>query len=216
MRAVFLEQLVGHILAKARPRILKVAINGSDGSGKTRLADELTSLLKAKGANVIRASIDNFHNPRAVRYAKGRSSPEGFYRDSFNFVEFRAALLDPLSEGGNLHYRSAAFDHVSDNVVNMQPIKAKTPAILLVDGIFLLNHQLRNYFDLSIFLEVEFTETFCRMAVRDGTPIDQNDSINLRYKHGQKLYFAECNPQSFADILIDYNNFMDPKFLRVK
>lgn len=212
-RDVFLAALLDRILAAQTDGILRVAINGVDGSGKTRLADELTPLLQAKSSNVIRASIDGFHNPRAVRYAKGKTSSEGFYRDSFNVLAFEELLLKPLSHGGNLCYKNTCFDHVTDSNVEMDFIKAETPAILLVDGIFLFQPKLRGYFDLKIFLDVPFETSYARMAVRDGSPIDPNAPENKRYLDGQKLYIEECKPQQQADILIDYSDLARPVIL---
>ena len=58
--------------------MLRVGIDGVDGAGKTTLADTLADALEAAGIAVIRASVDGFHHPRAVRYRLGRESPEGF------------------------------------------------------------------------------------------------------------------------------------------
>lgn len=212
-RSEFLAELVNRILAAQNDGVLRVAINGVDGSGKTRLADELAPLLIAKGAQVIRTSIDDFHNPRAVRYAKGRSSPIGFYQDSFNFQVFTNLLLKPLSANGNLLYKNAAFDHVTDQAVEMDYTKAERPSILLVDGIFLFHVKLIKYFNLKIFLDVPFEISYARMALRDGSAPDPYAAENKRYLEGQKLYFADCKPHQQADILIDYVDFELPKIL---
>ncbi|PCI87934.1 MAG: uridine kinase [Hyphomicrobiales bacterium] len=212
-RQKFLNQLVSRILAAQNDGILRVAINGVDGSGKTRLADELARLLRAKSANVIRASIDDFHNPRAIRYAKGKNSAQGFYHDSFDLKTFQRLLLKPLSQGGNLHYKTAAFDHVTDSALDMPFIIAKPPAILLVDGIFLFNEVLKDDFELKIFLDVAFEISYARMAVRDESLFNPHAPENIRYYEGQKLYLAECKPQQQADILIDYNDLETPRLI---
>lgn len=212
-RKLFLNQLVDKILAAQNDRILRVAINGVDGSGKTRLADELAPLLKAKNADVIRASIDGFHNPRAIRYAKGETSPEGFYHDSFDFKKFKNLLLKPLGREGDLQYKNAAFDHVTDAEIDMPFRQATTPAILLVDGIFLFHEELKNHFDLKIYLDVPFQVSYARMAKRDGSSPDPNAPENNRYLTGQKLYIAACKPQQQADILVNYADLERPAIL---
>jgi uridine kinase len=83
-RIALLEELSGRIAAMERPHPVRVGIDGVDGVGKTTLANELVDPLRQRGLPVIRASIDGFHHPRTVRYRRGRSSPEGYYRDSFN------------------------------------------------------------------------------------------------------------------------------------
>lgn len=206
----FLKTISNYILKTPFEGVLKVAINGVDGSGKTKLAEELTQYLSAAGETIIHTSIDNFHNPKKIRYTKGRLSPAGFYEDSYNIAELKTTLLEPLSTGGNLHYRRKFFDLKQDLEVPSPIEVAEKGSILLVDGIFLLNHELRSYFDISIFLDVPFKETFKRMVSRDGSPADPNDPSNMRYMMGQKLYFADCNPKDFADILVNYENYNKP------
>jgi uridine kinase len=57
---------------------------------------------------VIRASIDAFHNPRAIRYRRGRESPAGFYLDSFDLEALISRLLSPFAAGEP--FRRRAFD----------------------------------------------------------------------------------------------------------
>src|ERR1700709_1714544 len=73
-----------------------VAVDGLDGAGKTRFADALAAQLGVGNRAVFRASIDDFHWPRARRYAKGRDSAEGFYRDAFDYETFKRGPIDPF------------------------------------------------------------------------------------------------------------------------
>jgi len=70
-----------------RPRgreAARVAVDGVDGAGKSVFGDELANLLVERGLTVIRASVDDFHRPRADRYRRGRTSPQGYWLDSFD------------------------------------------------------------------------------------------------------------------------------------
>lgn len=212
-RAAFLAELTHRIVSTRPTGIARIAITGVDGAGKTSLANELAPLIDAHRP-CIRASIDGFHNPRAIRHARGRTSPEGFYRDSFNLAAFRNVLLDPLAPGGSRRYRVAAYDHRTDSAVEMVEETAPENAVLLVDGIFLQRPELDGLWDLTIFLDVPFAQTFARMAVRDGSPVDEADVANQRYRQGQQLYLAECQPQARAQILVDYANFDAPEIVR--
>ena len=87
--------------------IIRVAIDGVDGAGKTWFADELAALLATRGRSVIRASVDSFHHPRAVRYRQGRESARGFFEDSYDYAQLGAVLLDPLTNSGSRRYRTA-------------------------------------------------------------------------------------------------------------
>lgn len=214
VRAAFLAALAARIVGQRHEGVLRVAITGVDGAGKTRLADELAPLIERAGLPVIRGSIDGFHNPRAIRYRRGRDSPEGFYRDSFDIARFKAVLLDPLGPGGSRVYRTAAFDHRTDLPVRMAPRRAPVPSVLIVDGIFLQRPDLAGCWDLTIFLDVPFAVTFARMALRDGGSPDAFAASNRRYREGQLLYLAEGRPRQTADIHVDYADIALPRIIR--
>lgn len=72
-RASCLATIAGRIIGQRHHGVLRVAITGVDGAGKTQLADELVPLMIGRvGLSVIRSSIDGFHNPRVIRYRRGR------------------------------------------------------------------------------------------------------------------------------------------------
>ncbi len=66
-----------------RERRTLVAVDGVDGAGKTTFADRLAPRLDRP---VVRASEDDFLNPAAIRHRRGRESPEGFFRDTYDLA----------------------------------------------------------------------------------------------------------------------------------
>ncbi len=213
-----LKYLAEIIMATKRPHPLRVGIDGVDASGKTTLADSLADYLKSLNVGVIRASIDGFHNPRAVRYAKGQNSPEGYYRDSFNNKSIIDNLLAPLSENGDLKYKTAVFDFKTDSKVTLSLNTAKPDSILIMDGVFLFRAELVDYWDLKIFLEANFKITAERAKKRDGYLLGSENEVlekyEQRYVPGQKLYFEEAKPQEKSDIIIDNSDFENPVITR--
>jgi uridine kinase len=125
-------QLASAIAAVPVSHPTRVAIDGVDGVGKTRLADELVAPLAATGRQVIRASVDGFHRPRAGRYQRGRDSPQGYFLDSFDYSALIRELLAPLGPGGSRRIRTAVFDHRIDQPVDVEPQTAAENAVLLV------------------------------------------------------------------------------------
>src|SRR5688572_29261041 len=113
-RTEILDQLAASIAAVRRDHPTRVAIDGVDGAGKTTPADELVAPVRRAGRAVIRASVDGFHNPRAVRYVRGPDSPEGYFLDSFDYATLKRELLDPLGPQGDAGFRTAAFDYRVD------------------------------------------------------------------------------------------------------
>lgn len=190
--------------------VVRVAIDGVDGAGKTHFADELAGALKALGRSAIRASVDGFHNPRAIRYRKGRHSPEGFFLDSYDYGRLKAVLLDPLSPGGSGQYRVAAFDHRSDSLVHPPAETAAPGDILLFDGIFLHRPELRAYWDYSIFLDVRFAVSVPRGAERGESSPDLAAPSNERYVRGQELYLRSAEPKRFATVIVNNDDLLAP------
>jgi len=170
-----------------------VAVDGVDGAGKTTFADRLARLVERP---VVRASVDDFHRPRAARYRRGRESPEGFYLDSFDYDRLVSALLEPFRSGAP--FRRRAFDHRSDAPVDA-PLEAAAPdAVLILDGLFLNRPELRHRWDLSILLDVPPEVASERLMTRDGErPRD-------RYLRGQELYFSRANPRRHAGLVLPW------------
>lgn len=214
-RDALLQRLAGIIAAIERPHPIRVAIDGVDGAGKTRLADDLVRHVESKKRPVIRASIDGFHRPRAERYRRGPDSPEGYYYDSFDLAALRAVLLDPLGPGGNRRYRSVIFDWRADVPVIQPERVASGDSVLLFDGVFCLRPELVAWWDLRIFLDVDFSETLRRMLERDRTPTASVEDVERRhwnrYVPGQKLYFAVARPLEMAHIVIDNTDPTEPR-----
>jgi len=205
-----LGNIADRILSLPPSQINRVAIDGVDGAGKTFMADELAASLNPSGRPIIRASMDSFHNPREIRYRLGKSSPEGFFRDSYNYEKLKSLLLDPLSPGGTRLYQDAAFDHRTNKEVSAPARVAPEKSIFVIDGIFLHRPELCCYWDFSMFLDVDFEVSFPRCAARgDGSP-DPRAESNRRYRDGQRLYFAECKPKDFATVVIDNNDLERP------
>jgi uridine kinase len=205
--ATIADELVG--LPKSP--VLRVAVDGVDGAGKTTFADELGAALRDQGQAVIKSSVDGFHNPRLVRYHRGRKSSEGYFRDSYNYDLLRTFLLDPLSPGGSQRLRRAAFDHRADDFVDSPAEIAPPQAVLVFDGIFLHRPELRAYWDYSVLLQADFATSFARCSQRQpGLLADPLAPANHRYLEGQRIYLNECKPELAATLVIDNNDLSKP------
>lgn len=206
--------LAQFILQTSRRHPIRVGINGIDASGKTVFAASLGESLCGSGRQVIQVSIDSFHNPKAIRYKKGRNSPEGFYRDSFNNSAIIEHVLNPLGPGGNLKYKTAFFDFKTDSVIDSEALDARRDAILVMEGIFLFHPALENYWDIKIFIDVRFDVALQRAIERDREYLGSEEKVIEKYKKryipGQILYLQEVNPKAIADVVVNNNDFSSP------
>jgi len=194
-----------------------VAIDGLDGAGKTVFADGLAEVFAETGGAVFRAGIDGFHRPRAERYLRGRRSPDGFYRDSYDYATFRRVLIDPFRDGaqtaGTTGFQLAAFDVARDAPVESQWVTAPLDAVLVVDGIFLHRPELRDLWDWSVWLDVPFAVTYARMALRDDADPDPEAPSNARYRQGQEIYLSEARPREAASVVVDNSDLARPRIV---
>ncbi|MFT4228663.1 MAG: uridine kinase [Microbacterium sp.] len=192
-----------------------VAVDGIDGAGKTVFADGLAEAFAEDGAAVFRAGIDDFHRPRAERHARGRASPEGFYRDSYDYATFRRVLVDPFREGGHTSgatgFQLAAFDLARDAPVAAQWVTGPRDAVLIVDGIFLHRPELCGLWHWSLWLDVPFDVAYARMALRDGCDPDPLAASNRRYYEGQQRYLRDARPAAGACAIVDNSDLAHPR-----
>jgi uridine kinase len=211
------EVIARHVeqLLEERPRVL-LAVDGPDAAGKTTLADVFAAELPAP---VIRASIDGFHNPRRIRMRQGEWSGEGYYQDSFDYSALHARLLAPFA-GGEPAVATQVFDHRQDAPAECAPTAVPARAVLVLDGVFLLRPQLRDRWDLSIYLDVGPEITLSRAVIRDLALFGSAEAVQRRYLRrylpGQALYQSEASPRETADFLVDNTDPGNPRILRFR
>jgi uridine kinase len=193
-----LDALAGEILHNYGKGRTIVAVDGIDGAGKKPFADDLAAAITRAGHSVFRASMGDFHKPRADRYARGIDSAEGYYQDSFNYSVFRRVLIDPFRMGGSTGFVTEAFDVARDAVIESNWKTAPQDAMLIIDGAFLNRPELRGLWNYSLWLEVPAVAAKARMEELDGPA-----GLSARYKGAQKLYEKDAKPSAAATATID-------------
>jgi len=186
----------------------RVAIDGVPGAGKTTLADEVAVVLRAQGREVIRATVEDFLNPRSVRHPWSDSA-EGWYNHNTNLDALRRVLLDPLGPDGDRRIQQAVYDKAADIALSPPVTTAAIDAVLLFDGVFLLRKELFDRWDLRIFVSAAFGEALDRSRIRDQTPLLSANEVEERYRRryipSQQFYFETIRPTEHADIIV-YND----------
>lgn len=210
-RRELLESLVAEFLHNYRHGRTTIAIDGPDGAGKTTFADDLATAFERAGHAVFRASMDDFHQPRELRYRAGRHSAEGYYRDAFDYSLFRRVLLEPFKMGGSTGFQLRAFDLQRDVPVESAWVTGPADAILIVDGVFLNRFELRGVWNWSLWLDATAKVRLARMVARDGADPSAKAASNLRYSDAQALYVRDAHPNTTADAIVDNTDPENPK-----
>jgi uridine kinase len=187
-RRRMLARLADEIVAVRVEHPTRVGVDGVDAAGKTTLANELAGVLESLGRIVVRASTDSFHRPAKERYARGRDSPEGYYRDSFDYPSLRRYVLE-----------------------SQRP----ADALLVLDGVFLARPELADCWDYRVFVAIGEDESARRGVARDawflGGEEEARRLYEQRYVPGQRLYLEEVRPVESADAVVDNSDPARPR-----
>jgi len=211
-RRRLLAQMAGEIPVRTSGRVF-VGVDGVDGSGKTTFAADLTAELRSQERQVVVVHADDFLNPSVVRHRLGRTSPEGFFLDSYDYDALEQEVLVPLGPGGGGRYRPASLDLQRDQRITPELLVTEEGTVVVVEGLFLHRDRLRERWDYSVFLDVSFEVTAQRMSRRDGTPADPGHQGIRRYLEGQRIYFRSCSPWLRASRVVDHTDPVQPRLL---
>jgi uridine kinase len=190
---------------------VRVAVDGPSGAGKTVFADELAAVLRRSGRPVLRASVDDFHRPRAERHRRGHRSPTGYWLDAYDYPRLIAELLEPFRAGRAV--RPAVHDVRTDAHLDEPAVAVPAAAVLVLDGVFLHRDELARCWTQSVYLQVDTATCLRRMAVRDGAPADPADPYNRRYAGAWELYTAACAPVGRAGLVVDNTDLAAPRVI---
>ncbi|PES74843.1 uridine kinase [Bacillus cereus] len=214
LRKQRIKNIVDHIFKLNLTHPIRVGVSGITASGKTTFANELAEEMIKRGVQATRASIDDFHNPRVIRYTQGKESARGYYEDAHDYTAFKERLLKPLGPNGNLHYETISHNLITDIPVYNTPLVAPPNMVLIVDGTFLLKKEIEYLFDYKNFVDTDFEIARKRGANREtkafGSYEEAEKMFINRYHAACKMYIDEHNPKECANVIFQNSNFDDP------
>jgi uridine kinase len=215
--------VVADVVCRRREGRSLVAVDGRSGAGKSTFADELADRLGRRDVRVVRSTTDSFHRPRVERLARGLTSAEGFYLDSYQLEVIVGDLLEPFVRGRR-RVRVAAFDEPSDLPVE-ESVVVDPDAVLVFDGLFLQRPELNAYWTTTIFLKADQR---CNQAWLDYLLEDLPSDVEQqaaaldarlrrsrwpRYRQGWTTYTDAVKPADRANLVIDNNDLAKPRLL---
>ena len=179
------------VLAKAAAlpdKPLRVlAIDGRSASGKTTLARQLASILKADVVH-----MDDFFLPPELRTPARYEEPGG----NVHYERFMVEVLPHLGKPEPFSYRK--FDCSTMKPGDIRNIRSSQWRI--VEGAYSLHPKFDRYADLTVFYDISPEEQMRRIRLRNGERGAK--MFQTRWIPLEELYIRECDPIRRADLVI--------------
>jgi HAD superfamily hydrolase (TIGR01549 family) len=198
---------------KQKDKAFVIGVNGIDGAGKTEFAASLVTFLKTKGFQTQLINLDDFHNPKAIRYA-GKDQADNYYNKSFNIDLVIDKLLLPIKKKIPVSLKLKTLNLTTDKYENEREYIIDANTIVIFEGVFLFRKELTPYIDSKVFLDIPFEESKKRAKLRD-----LHDSLNkydIKYLPAQERYLREYPATKVANIIIDNTNWEYPRIKYVR
>jgi uridine kinase len=201
-------EAVCHSIVRVSPRPGRraslIAISGIDASGKGYVSAALARELTARGKRIAMIGIDGWLNLPAVRFS-GNQPGLHFYRHALRFDEMFTTLIDPLVVTGSVDCL-ADYAEETGRSFRKHHYQFQDAEIVLLEGIFLFRRDLRERYDLRIWIECGFESALRRAVAREQEGLPPAETIaafESIYFPAQRVHFAEDDPRSCAHIIID-------------
>jgi HAD superfamily hydrolase (TIGR01549 family) len=192
---------------KLKDKAFVIGINGIDGSGKTKFAESLEKFLISRNYETQAIHLDDFHNPRALRYA-GEDQVENYYNRSFNISLVIEKLLAPLHRKSTISTKLTLLDWRTDKYDIEREYRFNQNTIVIFEGVFLFRKEFAPYIDYKLFLDIPFEESKRRAIVRDPKAVIKK--YDDKYLPAQAKYLQEYPPRQVADMVIDNTDWEQP------
>lgn len=187
----YMETLRAHLrflIENSSRRPLIAAIDGRCASGKTSAA---ALLQKEFGWTVIHA--DDFFLRPEQRTPERYAEPGG----NLDRERLKEEVLEPLRAGKPVSYRR--FD--CSRMQLGETISAAPRELVIVEGSYSLHPELREYYDLKIFMDVPYEEQLKRIEKRSGK--EKLQMFIERWIPLEERYFEGCSVAESADLRIN-------------
>lgn len=199
-----LNQIEHHPKLKSGMNLI-VGISGIDGSGKSTYADSLAGSLRERGLAVGQVHLDDFLHPKKIRHANPNQI-EGYYEENFDFRSLVEAVLDPVRGAVSVRSRLPILELETDQILE-QDLSFDGPGVMIVEGVFLFRRELRQKFDVRIWLEISFESAMERiLGRRRDKRYGDAEAIRTRYEERffptQRFHLERDRPVESADVVI--------------
>lgn len=181
-----------------------IGIDGLGGSGKTTFSIKLQRSL----GDIHLFHLDDFIHPKHIRYDNSMEEWEAYYHKQWRYDYLIEKLLTPLKSGLGINDFIEFYDKETDQY-HFRKITVPAGERVIFEGVFLQRQELREYFDVVIYLDVHKANRLERILNRDNYIGDESDILNKydrRYFPAEEMYLKEVEPMRHADkIITEFN-----------
>lgn len=191
------EQILLEVLAADRQykRII-LGIDGLSRSGKTTFVKRFASRLEDMGIQYQVIHIDDHIVDRANRYNTGQEEWREYYYMQWDVEWLKEHLFGKLlsSEQIDLPFYDDKLDEQTSRVLHLTGKK-----VLIVEGVFLMREEWKNYFDFTVYLDCPRDVRFSRESAQTQSNIDK---FKKRYWKAEDFYLETVKPAENTDLVI--------------
>jgi uridine kinase len=170
-------------------RLVLVAIDGCGASGKSTLAARLASQAPASAV----VHFDDFYRPLEDTQRRSLSAADG-YEQFFDWQRLREQVLQPLRQGQPGRYER--YDWPTGQLAEWHTVLPS--GVVLVEGVYTTRPELRDLYDLTVFVETSREECLRRARARS----ENTDEDIERWRRSEDWYLANVGPADRADIVV--------------
>jgi len=189
-----------------------IGINGVDTSGKTTYSNEFYKYFKLKNQKVCIIHLDDFHNEKRIRMI-GENPISAYFDNAFNIRKIVDEILLPIKKIGTVNKKLPLLDLDTDTYSKEVEFDIDLDTIVILEGVLLYREPIEKFIDLKIYIDISFDEVIKRVIKRD-VPLYGESMIKRYYEKYipiQKEYIEKYKPMQKSDILIDNEDYNNPK-----
>lgn len=185
-----ISQLVSRILLPSVPqRPTIIGIDGPSGAGKSSLAQPLSSKLD----DCLVIQFDDFYLPNDQLGSSSRSD-HGW---RFDWRRLRNQVLIPAREKTRIKYRK--LDWNTGQLSQWEGFDP--PSNLIVEGVYSLHIELRDYYDFSILVTAPYSVRLRRGVERDGETM-RSMWVEEWMPEEYRYFDSPLSPGNAADVIV--------------
>ena len=166
-----------------------IGIDGLSGAGKSTLSTKLQEQL----TDLVVVQKDDFYRVMDEAERAKLNAEQGYHRYC-DWQRLQQQVLIPLSAGQTSYYQR--FDWPTGE--RAETIEVDSTGIVAVEGVSSTRPELRDFYDLTIWVETSDAERYRRQLVRNENPIEWIE----RWAAAEAFYLKSVQPHRSANLTI--------------